>query len=166
MVPVFSRIYELEKKIKKLPKGSISKKTINGIERFYLQWSENGDKNSTYLKDEEDIKVLQEEIKQRKQYEKELKELKATDIFKQQNLLQEEKLPLFVQNPLKVEKKVLDVENFQKRDCYKKLDYYFNSDIKNKVCILNGLRRTGKTTLIFQYLLNMNDDDYSHSCYL
>ena len=76
MVPVFSRIYELEKKIKELPK------------------------------DEEDIK-------QRKQYKKEIKELKSTDIFKQQNLLQEENLPSFVQNPLEVEKKILDVANFQ-----------------------------------------------------
>ena len=98
--------------------------------------------------------------------EEELKELKHTDAYRQQKLLREEQFPSFVQAPLTVENLVLGVKDFQKRDCYKQLEYYFNTDFKNKVCILNGLSGTGKSTLIYQYLLNMNDDDYSHSAYL
>lgn len=38
----------------------------------------------------------------------------------------------------------------QKRDCLKNLIEYFNKNSTNKICILYGLRRTGKTVLLKQ----------------
>ena len=46
------RIAELTEQIATLPKGYISKKTVDGHVYFYHQWSENGSKKSRYLKDE------------------------------------------------------------------------------------------------------------------
>lgn len=42
------------------------------------------------------------------------------------------------------------VKEWKKRRCYARLLRYVNGDSKGKVCILYGLRRTGKTTMLFQ----------------
>lgn len=44
------------------------------------------------------------------------------------------------------------VEKFEKRDCYRLLHKFINNDYDGKICILYGLRRTGKTTLLFQMM--------------
>ncbi len=44
------------------------------------------------------------------------------------------------------------VEKFEKRDCYKLLEKFIYNDYDGKICILYGLRRTGKTTLLFQMM--------------
>ena len=44
------------------------------------------------------------------------------------------------------------VSSFKKRDCYKYLKNYLEGDYAGRVCILYGLRRTGKTTMLFQAL--------------
>lgn len=44
------------------------------------------------------------------------------------------------------------VSKFGKRDCYKALKKFIDGSYNGKICILYGLRRTGKTTLLFQML--------------
>ena len=44
------------------------------------------------------------------------------------------------------------VAKYQKRECYNKLKRFIKDDYDGKICILYGLRRTGKTTLLFQML--------------
>ena len=48
------------------------------------------------------------------------------------------------------------VKDWKKRECCKELENYIYSNIHNRVFILYGLRRTGKTTLIRQLILNMD----------
>ena len=70
------RITELTERIAKLPRGYISKKTVNGNVYFYHQWSEGGVKKSKYLRNDE-IAGLAEQLEQRKKLQKELAEIKA-----------------------------------------------------------------------------------------
>ena len=44
------------------------------------------------------------------------------------------------------------VDKYKKRDCYKKLKKFVAMDSDGKICILYGLRRTGKTTLLLQMI--------------
>ena len=44
------------------------------------------------------------------------------------------------------------VVKYKKRDCYKLLKQFINKDAEGKIAILYGLRRTGKTTLLFQMI--------------
>lgn len=44
------------------------------------------------------------------------------------------------------------VKGYKKRDCFKLLKKFIDGDFFGKICILYGLRRTGKTTLLFQML--------------
>ncbi len=48
------------------------------------------------------------------------------------------------------------VKRFKNRYCFKYLKDFIDKDYRGKVCILFGLRRTGKTTMLFQ-LLEMLD---------
>ena len=52
------RIRRLEAELQQLPKGSVSRKTINGKERLYLQGTENGRRFCRYVKQSEIADVL------------------------------------------------------------------------------------------------------------
>lgn len=67
-----STIEELYSKLKNLPQGYISKKTINGNTYYYWQFFENGILKSKYIKPD-DLNTYRERIKRRKQIEKEIK---------------------------------------------------------------------------------------------
>ena len=47
-----NELLQVQKEISELPIGYISKKTINGKTKQYLQWTENGKKKSKYVDDE------------------------------------------------------------------------------------------------------------------
>ncbi len=44
------------------------------------------------------------------------------------------------------------VKKYEKRDCYQLLQQFIEKEYDGKICILYGLRRTGKTTLLFQMM--------------
>lgn len=47
-------------------------------------------------------------------------------------------------------KLINNVKDFKKRECYSSLEEFIKYDYSGNVCILYGLRRTGKTTLLLQ----------------
>lgn len=58
------------------------------------------------------------------------------------NVLSGESLQVFYQS----------VSQYEKRDCFDTLKKFIKNNYIGKICILYGLRRTGKTTLLFQML--------------
>lgn len=71
-----ARITKLSSEISALPKGYISKKEVRGNIYFYHQWTENGVKQSRYLRDDE-VEALSAQIEKRKELQSELRALKA-----------------------------------------------------------------------------------------
>lgn len=71
------RIRQIEEKLAALPTGYISKKTISGKERFYLQWMENGKLKSRYIKSGE-FEEIAAQVDLRKHLQSELKKLKES----------------------------------------------------------------------------------------
>lgn len=69
------RIQELEEELKKLPKGYISKKFINGSYFYYHQWSSEGKKESKYLNDDE-LVMLNKAMNRKKDIRSQLFSLK------------------------------------------------------------------------------------------
>lgn len=59
-----------------------------------------------------------------------------------------------------------NVRGWRKRDCYRKLDAYLHSQECDRVCLLYGLRRTGKTTLLRQAVLDMAPEDAARTAYI
>lgn len=54
------------------------------------------------------------------------------------------------------------VAKYSKRDCYKSLQKFVNGSYDGKICILYGLRRTGKTTLLFQLISDLPIDQTAY----
>lgn len=75
------KLAELTARIKELPKGYISKKTIGGKIYYYHQWSENGSKQSRYIKDDE-VEPLAKQIAERKELQAQVSSLKSTSAKK------------------------------------------------------------------------------------
>lgn len=59
-----------------------------------------------------------------------------------------------------------NVRGWQKRNCYRQLDAYLHSQECDRVCLLYGLRRTGKTTLLRQVVLDMTPEDAARTAYV
>lgn len=49
---------------------------------------------------------------------------------------------------------VSNISSLEKRDCFSRVTSFLESSLTNRVCILYGLRRTGKTTMLKQAILN------------
>lgn len=54
------------------------------------------------------------------------------------------------------------VAKYGKRDCFETLQKFVDGSYDGKICILYGLRRTGKTTLLFQMLANLPVDQTAY----
>lgn len=61
---------------------------------------------------------------------------------------------------------VQTVANYKKRSLYKNICDYVYGDVRDRVFILYGLRRTGKTTLIRQVIAEMNEEDFSKTAFI
>lgn len=155
-------IQELEKKIAELPVGYISKKTINGKIQYYHQWTEGGKKRSQYLRDGE-MEPLREQIEQRKSLQAQLKALRAG-------------MPKVRQPKLDFETSVIvgkgleamsqGVKNWELRDCFDQLEGYLYGKEYDRVCLVFGLRRTGKTTMLRQAIGRMTKENLSRTAYI
>ena len=158
------RITGLEQEIVQLPKGSISKKTIGGKDYYYHRISLNGERKEEYIPADE-VETLRKKIEQRKALEVELKQLKKIVPTQKSNVAQH-KFITNVQTGQSLYAYASSVRNYKKRQCYDILHSYVYGDMRDKVFILYGLRRTGKTTLIRQILLNMTDADLKKAAFI
>ena len=59
-----------------------------------------------------------------------------------------------------------NVRGWEKRDCYQQLDTYLHTRQNDRVCLLFGLRRTGKTTMLRQVVLDMDPEDAAKTAYI
>ena len=152
------RIEELEKEINELPKGCISKKKIGDKEYFYHRFSESNKKYEKYIS-KDDVKELENRINKRKELEKELKELKGKIKKSTKSSKNNEYVfKTYVKINDELKSFIKGVEKFKKRDVFNNLKEYIYNESIEKVLILYGLRRTGKTTLIRQMILDLKDE--------
>lgn len=155
-------IQELEKKIAELPVGYISKKTINGKIQYYHQWTEGGKKRSQYLRDGE-MEPLREQIEQRKSLQTQLKELRAGMPKVRQPKLDFETSVIIGKG---LEAMSQGVKNWELRDCFDQLEGYLYGKEYDRVCLVFGLRRTGKTTMLRQAIGRMTKENLSRTAYI
>jgi len=152
------RIRYIQEWISQLPKGNITYKSIRGKKYAYLQWTENGKQRSRRVKDDE-LQELSEKIEERKALEKKLKEAP-------ESRMQEE----FFFSEVKCGQELLDfvdpILSYKKRECFAKLRDYVHGNSTDRVFILYGLRRTGKTTLIRQVISEMPEDMLNQTAFV
>lgn len=172
-----NEIAELEQQIGELPVGYISRKNIHGKTRYYRQWTESGKIKSQYIK-EEDLETVEEQIARRRELQQRLKELGKKTKEPRKNVSGEGRKAGFdmAYAEMEFETNVLtgeellamarNIESTRKRDCYKQLSAYLHGEGGERVCIVLGLRRTGKTTLIRQAILDMEPEQVKRAAYI
>ena len=156
------RILELENEIALLPQGSINIKKINGKEQPYLQWTENGKSKSQYIKKNEREKIFAE-VARRKELQEELRELKKLETIEMSRPMEYETSVVVGTRLLAMTK---GVRNWKERDCFKQLEQYLYSEATDRVCLIFGLRRTGKTTMLRQAVLKMTPEQAAKTAYI
>lgn len=162
MTDGYELMKSIEKRIAELPIGYISKKNINGKERYYLQWRENGKVQSKYIKDTE-LELIQRQVEERKHLQARMKELQeALPVAKKGNL----KFETNVVTGDKLERMVRSVRAYQKRDVYEAVKKFLYGNDHTRVCTVYGLRRTGKTTMLFQAIADMTEDEFQKTAYI
>ena len=150
---------EIQARIDALPIGGITLKTINGKKYPYLQWMENGKQRGRRVREEE-LETLRTGIEERKRLQALLRNdpapkaeppLQLTSAYRTG-----EALRAFIRPVL----------GWRKRDCYAALHDYLYGDLPDKVLILYGLRRTGKTTMIRQAIAEMDEAMFARTAFI
>ena len=158
-----NRVAELEQQISNLPAGSITKKTVNGKEYFYHRWTEDKKRKEKYIPVDE-LENFHAQIEQRKKLDQDLKALK-----KQLPKTRSMDASMFTTNVRTGETLrsfAKSVRGYRRRECFQQLCDYVYGNPQDKVFILYGLRRTGKTTMIRQIFAEMRDTELVKAAFI
>ena len=159
------RIRYIKEWISQLPQGNITYKKINNKRYPYYQWTENGKQRGRRVKDEE-LQELTEKINQRKDLQQKLKEAKAAATTEESAVFEEDFFFSTVKRGQELLSFVEPVRSLKKRECFSKLHDYVYGDSTDRVFILYGLRRTGKTTLIRQVISEMSAEILAQTAFV
>ncbi|MCR4792593.1 MAG: AAA family ATPase [Lachnospiraceae bacterium] len=134
-------------------RGNVTYKTIRGARRMYLQWYEDGKKISKYVRKADEDKVLGLiALRKRQEAKKGLYDYDGmrseSGMVSELLLLQQYETRVVAGDELR--RMCSATWEFGRRDCCSELSKYLRSDADGKVCIVYGLRRTGKTFMIRQ----------------
>ncbi len=135
--------------------GGITYKTINGKRYAYYQWTENGKQRSRRVKDEEFAELAAKIAAERAQKDS----LRGV----LQGMVAEPAAVYSAAPNFKTDVKIgaqlprffASVMKWKKRECFATLHNYIYGENNDRVLILYGLRRTGKTTLVRQLMGEM-----------
>ena len=149
--------------ISQLPSGNITYKTINGKRYPYYQWTENGKQRGRRVKDDE-LQELSEKIQQRKSLQKKLKEAGLSPTMVTAS--EPDNFFSLIKYGTDLINFVAPVKQLKKRECFSNLHDYIYGNSSDRVFILYGLRRTGKTTLIRQLISEMPEDMFTKTAFI
>ncbi len=169
---LLNEIAELERELALLPEGSIAKKRIREKDYYYHRITRNGKRVENYIPLEE-VAELRTQIDKRKEYEKKLKELKADLVIevpaKAKTLKIKEvehEFHTVVRTGEQLRAQIAITKQYKKRECYRLLQDFVRGPQNDKVFIIYGLRRTGKTTMIRQVLTEFTPADFSKAAFI
>lgn len=165
---LMNQIAEIEREIALLPEGSITKKKIKEKEYFYHRITKNGKRIENYLSFQ-DVPELEEQIAKRKELEKELKRLKAL-LTPEEKADNEDEVSLKFKTMVRFGKalkaQIAITKKYKKRECISGLREYIFGEQIDKVFIIYGLRRTGKTTMIRQILTELSEAEFKKAAFI
>ncbi|MBP5766709.1 MAG: AAA family ATPase [Clostridia bacterium] len=174
-------VEKLRIELASLPKGYISNKTIGGKVRHYLQWTENGKIKSRYIKDSE-YEEIKAKIARRKELAEHLKSLeKAAPLLALEPSFTAETVgegDIVSYNATggynriaaitgdRLDRLVAEPSKLDTRDCFSDIEEYLHGPWSPRIMVVYGLRRTGKTTLLFQAIGKMDSETRKKAFYI
>ena len=160
-----NRLTELKRQIEMLPAGSITRKTVNGRVYFYHRWTEEKKRREKYLPAEE-VDSFREKIERRKSLEKELKALQKQQLAQVRPAMPAYSFRTNVRTGESLRAFSASVRRYRRRECFQQLHDYIYGEPQDRVLILYGLRRTGKTTMIRQIFAKMSDAELEKAAFI
>lgn len=150
----------LMQELESLPAGTLVRRTIRGAERFYHQWREDGKTRSRYLsRDEAD--ALRRQVERKKAIKRLLAGSPQTP---------NTPTPTAFKTDIATGKALVEltkgIEGFKTRDMFPSVMKYLRSDSTDRVLIVCGLRRTGKTTMLRQAMRSLSPTERRHAAYV
>ena len=166
---IYNQIAEIEREIAVLPEGSVTKKKIKDKDYYYHRITRDGKRIENYVSFEQ-VPDLKEKIEKRKALEKKRKELKRM-------LPEEEKdadkivgkeldFKTKVRTGRQLESQIAITRRYRKRECIRVLRDYIFGPAQDRVLIIYGLRRTGKTTMIRQILTELPPEEFKKAAFI
>ena len=133
--------------------GAVTAKNIRGSKRHYLQWRENGVQKSKYLKPRE-VEVVRRLVSPQKKaaFSGEV----ASEVAFETNVLLDSDLRALSE----------PVVGWKTRDEFQRILDFVRGSQADRVLLVYGLRRTGKTTMLRQVILNLSEDELKHTAYI
>ncbi len=58
------------------------------------------------------------------------------------------------------------VKGLEKREVYHRIPQYLYGNVRTRVCVVYGLRRTGKTTMLLQAIADMSEENFAKAAYI
>lgn len=167
MEEILNRIAEIEEEIALLPEGNIATKTVKEKTYYYHRVIHNKKRTETYLRFEE-VEELRRQIEKRKELEAELRQLKK-QLPRQKKVKSAEETGSFntsVRIGARLASLIAGAKKYKKRDCITVLREYIFGDVQDKVFVLYGLRRTGKTTMVKQVLAELSEEEFAKAAFI
>ena len=158
-----TKIEYFKEYISQLPPGNITYKTINGKRYPYYQWTdkETGKQRNRVVKPDE-LEELSFKISARKDLEKRIKAVGE----KPYESKEEVEFFSYVLRGKELKEFAQPTVQWKKRECFTKIHDYVYGNSTDRVFILYGLRRTGKTTLIRQLIAEMSEDMLAKTAFM
>ena len=166
---IYNQIAEIEREIAVLPEGSITKKKIKDKDYYYHRITRDGKRIENYVSFEQ-VPDLKEKIEKRKALEKKLRELKRMLPGDEKGADRiAEKEPEYktnVRTGRQLESQIAITRRYKKRECIRVLRDYIFGPAQDRVLIIYGLRRTGKTTMIRQILTELSPEEFKKAAFI
>ena len=161
------RLTSLEAQINALPRGSISTKKVNGHTYYYQRWYEGKTKKEQFVSEEE-LDQLRSQIELRKELQEQRKELKKQLPRTPKRVRKEDttEYVTIVRRGQELRAFMRPALNYRRRECYARLRDYVFGPQQDKVFVIYGLRRTGKTTMIRQILADMDEEMLNQTAFI
>lgn len=161
------QIAGMDEEINALPRGSISAKKVNGHIYYYHRWYEGKTKKERFIPEEE-LAQLRAQIEQRKALQAQRRELKKLLPTAPKTVLKEdaaEYITIARRGPA-LRAFMAPALKYRRRECYSRLKEYVFGPQLDRVFVLYGLRRTGKTTMIRQVLADMDEEMLNRTAFI
>ena len=156
---------DIRSEMETLPRGTIVIKKINGKEWFYRQWTEQGKSKSQYIR-RDDVETVRKQIARRKELQAILKERSMSPLSIKQPKAAYESYAMNVKQGVALRALTQQTASLQTRDCFQSIQTFLRGKVTPRVCALYGLRRTGKTTLLYQAAASLSPDDFEKAVYI
>ena len=148
---------DIRERIKQLPQGNLTRKTIKGHAYTYLQWREDGKVRSRVVREEE-LPTVRRLIAERNRLERRLDAMRGVggegELFNLDVYTGEE---LYLM--------CASVSSWKERRICDDVRAYLQSS-EPRVCVMYGLRRTGKSTAMLQAIAKMDEEDRGDAAFI